>query len=255
MRLTVLGSGNGVPSATRGCPGFLLRGAGETVLFDPGPGTLAAAARVGVDAGAVTGVLLSHLHIDHHLDLAALLFALRSPRFAGRPPLRVLGPAGLLRTYALWREAYGHWVEPAGYDLDLAEAGPGDHRLGALRLEAVAVPHGARPALGWRVRESEDGPVLALSGDTGEGPGAIEVGRGADLFVLECTLPEGEPTVKHLTASAAGRTAAAAGCRRLLLVHFSSRVEGTPVEEAVRAAWGGPLVLAHDGTEAEVLKP
>lgn len=110
MKLTVLGSGNGVPTATRGCPGYLLRGGGETVLLDPGPGTLAAAARAGVSAGEVTGVLISHLHVDHHLDLAALLFARRSGRFRGAPDLRVLGPRGLERVHALWREAYGHWI-------------------------------------------------------------------------------------------------------------------------------------------------
>lgn len=252
MRLTVLGSGNGVPTATRGCPGFLLEGGGETVLLDPGPGTLAAAARRGVDAGRVTGVLITHLHLDHHLDLAALVFALRAPRFRGRPPLRVLGPRGLVRVFTLWREAYGRWMEPAGYELEVAEAEAGPARLGGLYLTGVSVPHGDRPALAWRIRDREDGPVLAFSGDTGEGPAAVEAGRGADLFVLECSLPPGEPTVKHLTAEAAGKVAAATGCRRLLLVHFSAAVEGTPVEEAVRAAYAGPLDLAVDGTEVEV---
>jgi ribonuclease BN (tRNA processing enzyme) len=252
MKLTILGSGNGIPSATRGCPGYLLRGAGETVLLDPGPGALAAAARAGVSAGAVTGVLVSHLHIDHHLDLLALLFARRSGRFRGAPPLRVLGPRGLLRVHALWREAYGHWIDPAGYELDVAEAGPGPARLGGLLLEAVAVPHGSRPSLGWRVREREGGPLLAYSGDTGEGPGAAETGRDADLFLLECTLPEGAAPEKHLTASAAGRVAAASGCRRLLLVHIAAEVEGTSVEAAVRASYGGPLALASDGMEADI---
>jgi ribonuclease BN (tRNA processing enzyme) len=114
------------------------------------------------------------------------------------------------------------------------------------------VPHGSRPALGWRFQEREGGPVLAYSGDTGEGPGAVETGRDADLFVLECTLPEGEAPEKHLTASAAGRVAAAAGCRRLLLVHLSAQVDGTPVEERVRASYSGPLALASDGLEADI---
>ncbi len=252
MRLTVLGSGNGIPTAARGCPGYLLRGAGETVLLDPGPGALAAAARAGASAGAVTGVLVSHLHIDHHLDLLALLFARRSGRFRGSPPLRVLGPRGLLRVHALWREAYGRWIEPAGYELDIAEADPGPARLGGLLLEAVAVPHGSRPALGWRVREGEGRPLLAYSGDTGEGPGAAAAGRDADLFLLECTLPEGAAPEKHLTAAAAGRVAAASGCRRLLLVHLAAEVEGTPVEEAVRLSYAGPLALASDGMEADI---
>jgi ribonuclease BN (tRNA processing enzyme) len=230
----------------------VLRGGGETLLLDPGPGTLAAAARRGVSPGDITGVLVSHLHIDHHLDLAALLFALRAPRFRGRPPLRVRGPKGLLRIHHLWREAYGHRVEPEGYTLDLEDVAPGPARLGGLLLEAVAVPHGTRPALAWRIREREGGPLLAFSGDTGDGPGAVEAGRGADLFVLECTLPEGAPTAKHLTASAAGRIAAAAGCRRLLLTHLSAEVEGAPVEAAVRASFAGPLEVASDGIEADI---
>jgi len=252
MRLTVLGSGNAVPTARRGCPGLLLRAGGETVLIDPGPGALAAAARRGAGPGDITAVLVSHLHLDHHLDLAALLFALHEPRFRGRPPLRVLGPRGLRRVLGCWREAYGKWMEPAGWTLETEETGPGPRTLGGLLLEAVEVPHGSTPALGWRIREEEGGPLLAFSGDTGEGPGAAACGRDADLLVLECTLPPGEPPVKHLDAAAAGRVAAAARCRRLLLVHFSERVDGTPVEEAVRAAYGGPLDLAEDGCETGV---
>jgi len=252
MRFTVLGSGNGVPSATRGCPGHLLRGAGETLLLDPGPGALAAAARAGAGPGEITGVLVSHLHLDHHLDLAALLFALRAPRFRGRPPLRVRGPSGLRRVHDLWREAYGRWVEPEGYELDLADAGAGPLRLGALLVDAVPVPHGDAPALGWRIREREDGPVLAFSGDTGEGPGAVDCGRGADLFALECTIPDGGEPRKHLTPSAAGRVAAAAGCRRLVLVHIAEEIDGTAIETAVRASYGGPLALASDGWSADI---
>jgi len=249
MRLRVLGSGNGNPTARRGCPGHLVRGAGETALVDAGSGTLRALAVAGVDPGEVTAVLLTHLHIDHHLDLAALLFALRLPRYRGRGPLTVLGPPGLVKVLEAWKSAYGHWVEPNGYDLRVEECGPGERRVGALHAEAVAVPHGRAAALGWRLRERTDGPVLAMSGDTGEGPGAVAAGRDAGLFVLECTLPEGEAPIEHLTASAAGRVAAASGCRRLLLVHFPPGLEEGNVETAVRAAYPGPLALAEDGWE------
>src|SRR5688572_15818624 len=111
--------------------------------------------------------------------------------------------------------------------------------MGGLLAGAVAVPHGNRPALGFRSREREGGPVRAFSGDTGEGPGAVAVGRDADLFVPECTLPEGEAPEKHLTARAAGRVAAAAGCRRLLLVHVAAGVDGTDIEGGVREAYRG----------------
>jgi len=254
VRFRVLGSGSAVPTGRRGCPGHLLRGGGEVVLLDPGSGAVRAAAFAGTTPRDVTTVVLSHLHIDHHLDLATLLFALRDPRFEGRKPLRVVGPPGLQRIYSLWRAAYGKWVEAQGYALTIEEAAPGPRALGGLQAEAVVVPHGDATAYGWRFREKTGGPVLAYSGDTTEGPGAVDAGRGADLFVLECTLPETATAGKerHLTPSAAGRIASAARCRRLLLVHFSSAVEGTDVAGVVRKSYAGQVTLAEDGTEVEV---
>jgi ribonuclease BN (tRNA processing enzyme) len=164
----------------------------------------------------------------------------------------VRGPEGLLGVIGKWREAYGRWVEPNEYELDVDEVRAGPLAVGGLRVEAVAVPHGDRPALGWRIREREGGPLFAFSGDTGEGPGAIACGRDADLFALECTLSEGEEPGRHLTASAAGRVAAAAGCRRLVLVHLAAEVEGSPIEAAVRAAYAGPVALASDGWSADI---
>ena len=70
--------------------------------------------------------------------------------------------------------------------------------------------------------------------------------------MLECTHPDGRESDRHLTPAAAGRIAAAAACRRLLLVHLSAELEGFPVEASVRGAWKGPLTLASDGIEADI---
>ena len=48
MHLTVLGAGTAVPSPRRSPAGYLLRVAGEALLFDAGPGTLARLAVAGV---------------------------------------------------------------------------------------------------------------------------------------------------------------------------------------------------------------
>ncbi len=260
MILRVLGSGNGVPTAERGCPGFLLRAAGETVLVDPGPGALVAAARSGAGPAAISVVLVTHLHLDHCHDIPALLFALHS-RSAGRTaPLRIAGPVGLARWMETWRATWGRWIEPAGWTLEVAETSPGAGGVGDLLLEAVEVPHGVSdprtaeplPSLGWRIRERPDGPVLAFSGDTGEGFGAAEAGRDADLFVLECTLPSGEGGTRHLDGAGAGRVATAARCRRLLLVHFAPGTDSRDALAQAQGAFAGAVTLAEDGMEVEV---
>ncbi|MHC4821489.1 MAG: MBL fold metallo-hydrolase [Planctomycetota bacterium] len=251
MLLTVLGSGNGVPRERRGCPGLLLRNdAGtECVLVDPGAGSLTAAARAGAGPGDITSVLVTHLHLDHHVDVLSLLFARHHSMFADLAPLRIVGPPGFRRVHDLWEEAYGHWLRPGNGETRIDDWSEGVEPMGDLQVEAVRVPHGTVEACGFRIRESGNDEVLVYTGDTGEGDEVVDFARDADLLVTECTLAEGAETDRHLTASAAGRVAAASGARRLLLVHFGPEVDGTPVESAVRRHYAGPLLLADDGME------
>jgi len=97
MRVVVLGSGTGVPDPSRLPSGVLVEGGGARVLVDCGPGIVRRLSAAGVGPEAVTAVLLTHFHVDHAADLTALLFALRAPRYVGRPTLRVVGGPGLSR--------------------------------------------------------------------------------------------------------------------------------------------------------------
>jgi ribonuclease BN (tRNA processing enzyme) len=92
------------------------------------------------------------------------------------------------------------------------------------------------------------GAVLVYSGDSGEAPALAELARGADLFACECSFPDEHEVEHHLTPSGAGRLAAAAACRRLLLTHFYPETD--PVEAGARAArvFGGRIELARDGS-------
>src|SRR5262245_21691187 len=75
VRLTVLGGSAASPNAGAGCSGYLVE-EGETRLWiDPGPGTLAEL-RSHTDYRSLSAVLISHMHLDHVLDLLALRHAL-----------------------------------------------------------------------------------------------------------------------------------------------------------------------------------
>ncbi|MCU0726004.1 MAG: MBL fold metallo-hydrolase [Planctomycetes bacterium] len=247
MELTILGSGTGVPSPRRGSPGALVRASGGTILVDCGPGSLRVAAAAGVDPASIDGVLLTHFHPDHVLDLPALLFALRNPAFAGRGPLTVAGPEGTVKLIDHWfSAAYGAWLRPVGFDLTVLEFSPGEHVLAGVRATAFPVKH-APESLAYRVREADGEAVLAISGDTGLCAGIVEAGRDADLLLLECAFPDPAPWDGHLTPRTAAEVAALSAPRRLVLTHFYPEVEREPIEAVVAERYAGPVERAEDG--------
>lgn len=247
MELVVLGSGTCLPSAERGSPGYLVRSTCGAILMDCGPGSLREAAAVGVGPGEVDAVLISHFHTDHNLDLQALLFALGNDLFAGRPALEVVAPVGFGEVLDDWRGGVqGKWLRPAGCEIRLREIGEGTHDVVGFEVAAVPVEH-APESLGYRIREMPDGPVLGYSGDTGFCEGVIRVGRDADLFLLECAHADASATPNHLSPIDAGKVAAQANCRRLLLTHFYPDVESEPIEDLVGRSYAGPVERAVDG--------
>ncbi|MEZ5966814.1 MAG: ribonuclease Z [Planctomycetota bacterium] len=251
LTLTVLGSGTAIPEPDRFPAGYLVQGAGETVLVDCGPGVLRRLAATGTGLEDLTAVLLTHFHTDHCADVAALLFALRNPRYAGRPPLRLWAAPGL-RTWLAHLTAAWPWLRPrSDTDLELRELEPGEHRLGRLRVAAYPVNHTAE-SLAYRLTTDEGLGPLTFSGDADEGLGLVDAARGARLFVCDAAFPDQAYVPGHLTPGRAGRVAAAAGATTLCLTHFYPECQGTDLLAQARATFGGEVVLAHDSRRFEL---
>ena len=121
--------------------GVLVQADSLNVLVDVGPGVLRRLPEVGLDLADVDVVLLTHFHPDHCADVVALLFGLRNPRYQGRRRLRILGGCGLETLMAALRRAWGHWIEPRDYELDVEEIEGGSFGLGSLEVTAVPVDH------------------------------------------------------------------------------------------------------------------
>ena len=79
------------------------------------------------------------------------------------------------------------------------------------------------------VSEPRRGQVFAFVMDTALCDAAFELAAGADLLVCESTFLDRDEDLAedygHLTARQAGRIAAEAGARRLVLTHFSARYD------------------------------
>ena len=127
MRVTFLGTGtsHGVPMIGCRCAvctstdprnhrrraSILVEWRETIVVVDTGPEFRLQIIDAHVDR--LDAVLLTHYHTDHCADLAALLFALRSPQFAGRRPLDVHGAPGLQRLVDTLTQAWP-WLQPRG---------------------------------------------------------------------------------------------------------------------------------------------
>jgi ribonuclease BN (tRNA processing enzyme) len=254
-RLSVLGAGSILPRRGYGCAGYALQteAKGPITMLDCGPGSLRMLGELGLELLAVERVLLSHFHIDHCLDLFALAFARRNPHFEELGRLELIGPSGLRRVVGEAPRALGEWaVDPDAtiHEVELDEQGRGRVESGGLELRCVRTGH-TPESLAWRI-DLPGGGSLAYTGDTPPNPRVAELAREVDLFVVECSLPAEVCEERHLDPTEAGRLAALACARRLLLTHFYPEMDPERAAEGAAREFDGPIETARDGSVHEI---
>ena len=246
MELIVVGSGTGVPSLTRGSPGYGVRAAGKLVFLDLGPGVLRAMLRWGLDFSEIDVLCLSHLHPDHVGDLVPFLFATRyALGYSRQEPFHLLVARGFREFYGHLQKAFGEWVDPPPGLMQLQEldpAGTEEVVLGKVTIKSAPTNH-TEGSLAYRLEA--EGKSLVYSGDTDESDSLVELAKGADLLILECANPFKVPG--HLTPAEAGRLAARAGVPRLVLSHFYPPCDAVDVAALAAGEFSGEIIKAEDG--------
>jgi ribonuclease Z len=152
--------------------------------------------------------------------------------------------------------AFGYrLIEPDGRRMlpdRLAAAGIAGPDVGRLQRDGrLRAAHGLVSL--DQVSEPRPGQRFAFIMDTRLCDGAFELAERADLLVCESTFAQADASLAsefgHLTAGQAGRIAAEARARLLVLTHFSQRYEGDGMQrlaDEAGAAFGGEVVLARD---------
>ena len=280
LSLTVLGSGGPIANAHRASSGYVVSIDGKArILVDAGGGIFERVGRSGLDLSTLVQILLTHMHIDHTSDLAAILMHLYM--LERKRPVAVAGPAGrpgndaapenaraqpgvaefirlLFGVDGAWR--YLNTFEGFGIDVHETSSHVWDraiHRIPvdgiledlAVSIHAVAVPHGMMPAVGFRI--DCGGESVVFSGDISASTiEFITLAKNCSLLVHDLALPERDGPDSHLHAkpSAVGRTAQDSGARTLLLSHFMPAIEDELGEsvEIVAREYHGRIELAKD---------
>ena len=266
--LQVLGSGGPELDDGRTSSAYLVWQEGKArVLVDMGSGGMARFEQAGARVTDLDAVLLSHFHVDHSNDLAALV---KGSWFTQRGrDLPLYGPSGnermpgaedfvqaLLGASGAWhylsgyldgRESYRlsvHEVPAAGTAQATFTPGPD------LVIAAAPVHHGPLPALAWRVELADT--VVAFSGDMSGRNGTLPaLARDAEILVAHNAIPEGAEAAAlnlHMPPSMIGRIAAEAKVRQLVLSHRMNRSLGREEETLalIRKSYDGPVHFADD---------
>ena len=291
MKVTMLGTGAAFVDPDRAQSGVLVTlDNGRHYLFDCGAGITRNMVRANVSPADVPFVFLTHLHHDHICDFP--LFAITSWMWNRQGSPIVVGPKGtrdfcsslfeggafhtdfMARSHYPARQKNIEAMKP-----DVRECSPGlayQDEFATITCDWVEhIPREVSECFG--VRMEADGKSVAFSGDTAPCDSMVELARGVDLLVHECTFPEafiehrkktGVGIFAHTSPTELGIIAKRAGVKALVATHFGHFESTSPVLKNagklhmpvelmgphmmddvvrdIRKNYSGPLHIAHD---------
>jgi ribonuclease BN (tRNA processing enzyme) len=252
VRLTILGSGTGVPSGSRNSAGYFVEMPDARLMMDCGAGTVHALARCGVPWERMTHLCISHFHVDHVGELASLFFAFRYGMKTERTePLTVIGPWGLDHVIDGLKLAFGAKIFEPKFPVDVRMLAPGERvQLGLDSTLSVAKTVHTPESLALRI-ESE-GRSLCYTGDTGYDEELARFFSGADLLISECSFRQPRKGVRHLSVSEAARLADLAEVARLIVTHFYFDVNDEELKAELECDYAGEVIIGQDGVSVDV---
>ncbi len=251
MNLTVLGCGTGLSGGEKAGSGFLIDNGLQKIVFDLGFGTNKNLQKV-IDFTKVNNIFFSHYgHMDHIADL----FSFISQRSAfvklgaskEKTQINLFGPKGFSEfVFSVFKSLS---LDNFPFPVNCTDIEYFDKKIFGYRVQTKPVRH-LVDTLGYRVESS--GKIFAYSGDTEYCDSVVELGKEADLFVLECAFLEDEKKSGHLTANDCARIAKESGAKKILLSHLFPSTDESEAKNIVQNGFDGEVLIAKDLMELEV---
>jgi ribonuclease BN (tRNA processing enzyme) len=244
FEMTVLGSAGSHTGAGRVCSGYLLSAGDTRIMLDCGNGSTAVLQQF-MPFEDLDGVIVTHRHVDHCIDLIGMFYALRFHADGHRTQKLYAAPQVHQMLTSLLSDDSAFAFNEVFHHIPIDV---GDHfRIGTFEFECFPAVH---PVPTVALRITAEGRVLTYSSDTAHGPGIVEAARGSDLFLCEATW-QGDgskiPPGIHLTACQAAELAIEAGVDRLMLTHVLGSLDPERSAKEATKAFKRPVELALDG--------
>lgn len=245
-QLILLGTGAAWSGPARENTFLLVRGATTNLLVDVAGSPAQRLAQVGIGPHEIDHILLTHNHPDHIYGFPILM--LNAWMAGRRASLHVYGLADAIRSAKALMNAVSFREWPNFFKIKYhVVAINSKATLPRIDEFEICAMHGKHfvPTMGLRVTNRVTGKCFAYSADTSPHENIVALARGADYFLHEATQLD-ESKEGHSSAVEAGQAAAAAGVKRLILIHVPPQVQPPKWKRAAKQNFRGTVRVAQD---------
>lgn len=238
-KVTILGCGSAKPTRTTSPSAQLVELCDKSFLVDCGEGVILTMQKLGVHTSRLYNIFISHLHGDHCFGLIGLLTTLGMLKRT--QPMHIYAHPDLEK---LLKPLLEYHANDRLYDIIFHPINPRKHEVifedRTVSVETIPLKHGV-PTCGFLFKEThrvknEDGSFsheihkrYAYCSDTQYSEKIIPIIEDVDTLYHESTFLQEHGArskeVKHSTAAEAATIAKMAKAKKLILGHYSARVE------------------------------
>jgi len=263
IELEVLGSGGPELDGRASTSYLLWVDKKARLIVDMGSGSMLRFEEEHARLEDLQAVVLTHLHIDHCVDLPSYV---KAGYFSQRSAsLDIIGPddnwsfpstSEYLDVLFGRNGAYRYMKDVLNEDSDSFQIIPFDidektiRRYKDFTLTLIPVYHGNVPALAVRIDVA--GKSILISGDTNDKNKNLEkIAQNVDLFVAHHAIPKhaaGYATQLHMSPTIIANIAQKSHVKRVLLTHRMNRTIGNEKEslQTIQSIYKGPVDFAND---------
>jgi len=237
-----------VAKQLRSSAGIVVTTDTTTLIFDPGPGTLArlANSRPKIDVEKVDGIILSHIHLDHSNDVNILIDSFTEGGFMKKgalfaPKEAIEGGNRIVLPYLL------HFLERIEFLRNNRK-----FYIGDISFECFQHKHSTET---YGIKMNLHKKTVSFIVDTEFFESLSEFYRGSDILVLNVVLLESRVGVMHLSLDGAKKIIAEIKPQKAILTHFGmSMIRAKPffLAEKLSKELNIEVIAANDGMSLTV---
>ncbi len=231
----------------RASGGIWISAANEQIIIDPGPGALvrALSSRPKLDPTKLTGIILSHKHLDHSTDINVMIEAMTSGGHSRRGA--VFAPSDALSQDPVIL----NYLRGFPQRLEILQEG-GSYQVGEIIFTAAKKMLHPVETYGFNFKIGKT--TVSFITDTGYFAEIAEYFRG-EILVINVVLAERRPEVYHLSLPEVRAILKETEAKKTILTHFGRTMlalKPWEVAASLSQEFGKEVLAASDGMMVEL---